>query len=87
MNFTPVGLVDLTDENSFILYPNPASTKCIVQSSRIKVGDAIRIFAVMGKEILYLDKSNSEISMQEFPLFAQIGFVKKGETYIFAGHQ
>ncbi len=25
--------------------------------------------------------------MQEFPLFAQIGFVQKGETYIFAGHQ
>ncbi|MBK6399661.1 MAG: T9SS type A sorting domain-containing protein [Bacteroidetes bacterium] len=66
MNFTPVGLVDLTDENSFILYPNPASTKCIVQSSRIKVGDAIRIFAVMGKEILNLNNAEQEINVSKF---------------------
>ena len=65
MNFTPVGLVDLTDENSFILYPNPAS-KCIVQSSRIKVGDAIRIFAVMGKEILNLNNAEQEINVSKF---------------------
>ena len=66
MNFTPVGLVDLTDENSFILYPNPASTKCIVQSSRIKVGDVIRIFDVMGKEILTLNNVEQEIDLSNF---------------------
>ena len=66
MNITSVGLADLTDENSFILYPNPASTKCIVQSSRIKVGDVIRIFDVMGKEILTLNNVEQEIDLSNF---------------------
>lgn len=59
----------LDDDASFTLYPNPASEGFKVQGSKLKVGDQLKIFDVMGKEIdkTVLTTLNIELETLNFP--------------------
>ena len=51
MNFSTVGLAHLTDENYFILYPNPANQLLVVNHGLLKENCELKIFDVTGKEV------------------------------------
>ncbi|HNR18994.1 MAG TPA: T9SS type A sorting domain-containing protein [Bacteroidia bacterium] len=52
MNFSPTGILQYDAENSFTVYPNPASKECIVYCSKFNDGYDLKIFDMLGKEIL-----------------------------------
>ncbi|MCC6384834.1 MAG: T9SS type A sorting domain-containing protein [Bacteroidia bacterium] len=51
MNFSPTGIWQHDNENLFTVYPNPASKEFTVLCSKFNVGDELKIFDVVGKEV------------------------------------
>jgi hypothetical protein len=68
MNQNTVGITESTYENSFSVYPNPASKEIIIYSSKFNEGDGLKIFDVLGKEILRSEirGEKSEIDVSKF---------------------
>jgi hypothetical protein len=77
MNFSPVGLADVTDENYFTIYPNPAANKFTVKGLKFDAVYELRIFDVLGSEVLKsnINSEQSEINVSGLKsgiYFAQI---------------
>jgi hypothetical protein len=64
----PVSVTEINAENDFLIYPNPATNKFEVQSLKFEAGDELKIFDVMGKEILYakIKAGKIEIDVSKF---------------------
>lgn len=74
----------LQTENDFIIYPNPVKNELTVFSSQLAIGDEIKIFDVVGKEVFkkIIERLNSpdasELRLQTSSLTSGIYFLKVG---------
>jgi hypothetical protein len=67
-----------TQNSGIKIYPNPVKDALHVQSSKFKVGDEIKIFDVMGKEVLksIINNPKSEINIDMRSFSKGIYFIK-----------
>jgi len=79
-----IGISELSNDNSFLLYPNPTSGTFVISSNRIIRGGNIQLFNLLGEKVfeekIYLS-TNEEINLKN--ISQGIYFVKvfDGEKY------
>lgn len=68
MKQNTVGITEGTYENSFLVYPNPANQSLVISHPSLKENTELKIFDVMGKEILKtkITGNQAEIDVSKF---------------------
>jgi len=75
MNQNNVGIYENMIQNKFTVYPNPATNILKINNLKFEIGSAIKIFDVMGKEVLHTVVGGAETAINVSKLESGIYFV------------